>query len=68
MSVLVTNDKTVEFGIYFNSHYCHLLEKWAFAYQKHCGINTNMVLEILHKYLKRNIIIVIKWIKSYIFW
>lgn len=48
MSILMTNDKTVELGVGFKSNYCHQPEKWTFAYRKHCGINTNMVLETLN--------------------
>lgn len=48
---LINDTETKKFGIYFRDHYYHRSEVWAYCYRKNLGINTNMYLENLHKYM-----------------
>jgi len=53
-SQLLNDPDTVEFGKYFVNNYSTRVEKWAYFNRKHCGINTNMYLEALHKVIKHS--------------
>lgn len=53
-SQLLNDPDTVEFGKYFVNNYSTRVEKWAYFNRKHCGINTNMYLEALHKIIKHS--------------
>ena len=53
-SQLLNDSDTVEFGKYFVNNYSTRVEKWAYFNRKHCGINTYMYLEILHKNIKHS--------------
>lgn len=43
--------ETVEFGQYFQI-YANKPEQWAYCYRLHCGLNTNMHLERMHRTIK----------------
>ncbi|KAF8789517.1 hypothetical protein HNY73_007450 [Argiope bruennichi] len=43
---------TFAFAEYFKTHYLNKLRQWAFCYMLHCGLNTNMHLERMHKTIK----------------
>lgn len=43
---------THNFGAYFEKHYAHRPEQWAFCYRSDLALNTNMFLEAMHKKLK----------------
>ena len=50
--LLSENDDTQSFAEYFNQHYGCNVKRWAFCYRRHCGINTNMHLERMHRTIK----------------
>lgn len=43
---------TKDFAHYFDEHYANVAERWAYCYRLHCGINTNMHLERMHRTIK----------------
>lgn len=50
---MIENDEeTEEFAEYFIKYYVHRKEVWAYCYRQHCGFNTNMFLENIHKIFK----------------
>lgn len=49
---MLQDHETRDFGVYFNTYYVGICEKWAYCYRKECGINTNMRLESMHKVIK----------------
>lgn len=49
---LLTDTDTNKFGVYFEQCYSKNVEKWAYCFRKDCGINTNMILESMHKSVK----------------
>ncbi|KAJ8963968.1 hypothetical protein NQ314_005227 [Rhamnusium bicolor] len=51
VNFLFEDADTEKFGSYFKKYYenCKL---WAYCYHKHCGINTNIYLESMHKQIK----------------
>lgn len=46
------DDKTRDFGIFFENYNPHRPKVWAFCYQLDLSLNTNMYLEAMHKKLK----------------
>ena len=47
------NDKdTTEFAKYFETYYMKNVTTWAYCHRLHCGINTNMHIERMHRTLK----------------
>lgn len=52
ISQLLLDAETHDFGIYFQNNYSTNYEKWAYCFRAHCGINTNMRLESMHKTIK----------------
>lgn len=51
-SVLYNDASTKDFGNYFIDNYEHSVKSWAFCFRLHCGINTNMHLERMHRTIK----------------
>lgn len=49
---LEEDPNTQSFAKYFTSTYAHNFQQWAYCFRKGCGINTNMVLESMHKTVK----------------
>lgn len=49
---LLNDSDTIDFGKYFVNAYATRVEKWAYYNRIHCGIDTNMYLEALHKNIK----------------
>ncbi|ERL94932.1 hypothetical protein D910_12204, partial [Dendroctonus ponderosae] len=41
-----------KFGHYFENHYSNNCISWAYSYRVHCGLNTNMHIERMHKSIK----------------
>ncbi|KAJ8932722.1 hypothetical protein NQ314_014417 [Rhamnusium bicolor] len=52
INFLFEDADTEKFGSYFNKYYYENCKLWAYCYRKHCGINTNMYLESMHKQIK----------------
>lgn len=50
---LLSNDTdTASFAVYFQQYYAGNVQRWAFCYRQHCGLNTNMHLERMHRTIK----------------
>ncbi|KAJ8910233.1 hypothetical protein NQ315_015925 [Exocentrus adspersus] len=43
---------TLEFGTYFEQYYACKPEQWAYCFRLHCGLNTNMHIERMHRTIK----------------
>ncbi|XP_035215395.1 uncharacterized protein LOC118188975 [Stegodyphus dumicola] len=43
---------TTDFAAYFSSQYIKNANLWAYCYRLHCGLNTNMHIERMHRTLK----------------
>lgn len=41
-----------DFATYFKENYANCCELWAYCFRKHCGLNTNMHIERMHRTLK----------------
>lgn len=52
LSSLLSNEDTIEFGLYFQDYYSNNTNAWAYCYRINSGINTNMFIERMHRTLK----------------
>lgn len=52
ISSLLADSDTLDFGLYFQEHYSKNIQEWAYCYRLHCGIDTNMHVERMHRTLK----------------
>lgn len=52
ISSLLADSDTLDFGLYFQEHYSKNIQEWAYCYRLHCGIDTNMHVERMHRTFK----------------
>lgn len=52
MQFCTENPDLQDFGKYFEEFYLGRIKQWAYCYRLHCGLNTNMHVERMHRTLK----------------
>ncbi|GFS50417.1 uncharacterized protein NPIL_235841 [Nephila pilipes] len=52
LKIFSEKDEFKEFKNYFEHVYCKRTEAWAYCYRKWLGINTNMLIESMHRTIK----------------